>query len=200
MPTTERERAKVSLLSKIIERLRLDGRADQVAWICDHGKVPARLPAAELSEDWTLNNWLRRWLESNLTPHEARLVDSYRIRRLEDQDRASLRDQALNSAIEEKALNRLPPEYRSKISRMMVNTLADPASVSDDWLLTAAVALHGNVLSGGIIARHAATNGELTYSDVVVAINAHYRHVHTNYDDLLASGVDKDSAREHMRR
>lgn len=31
------------------------------------------------------------------------------------------------------------------------------------------------------------------------AVRAHVRHVHTKYDDFLASGLDRDEAREHVR-
>ena len=62
-----------------------------------------------------------------------------------------------------------------------------------------AIALHAAVRGSGRVGRSAA--GRALDPDAVgLAVIASVRHVDTDYDELLMSGVDRDSAREHVRQ
>ena len=60
-----------------------------------------------------------------------------------------------------------------------------------------AIAEHACEKYSGRIGRSAAAK-ELQAGAVDLAVRAHVRHVHTRYDELLASGVARDEARAHV--
>ncbi len=60
------------------------------------------------------------------------------------------------------------------------------------------IAAHAAVRGSGRVGRSAAGR-ELDPKAITLAVIAHVRHVHTNYDSLLMSGVERGMAREQIR-
>lgn len=60
------------------------------------------------------------------------------------------------------------------------------------------IAEHTCVRGSGRIGRSAAAK-EQDAEAITLAVRAHIRHAHTSYDELLASGIDRDSARAQVR-
>lgn len=68
------------------------------------------------------------------------------------------------------------------------------------WFVTAVTALELNAQHGGEVWENWLTHGKLSLTEVVHAMEALYRHTQTNYDALLAQGVDRVEAREMVKR
>lgn len=60
------------------------------------------------------------------------------------------------------------------------------------------IAAHAAERGSGRVGRSAAGR-ELDPKAITLAVIAHIRHVHTNYDSLLMRGVDRQDAREQIR-
>ncbi len=60
------------------------------------------------------------------------------------------------------------------------------------------IAEHTAQRGSGRVGRSAAGR-ELDANALTLAVIAHIRHVHTNYDSLLMRGVDRQDAREQIR-
>jgi hypothetical protein len=68
------------------------------------------------------------------------------------------------------------------------------------WIEEAITALESNRMTHGYIWDIYEENGSLTIQDIKNAIRAYERHNYTNYDDLLDSGFDRDTARILMNQ
>ena len=74
-----------------------------------------------------------------------------------------------------------------------VGDLFPGCPIEEQW----AIAGHACQKYSGRIGRSAAAK-ELQASAIDLAVRAHVRHVHTRYDELLASGVAREEARARV--
>jgi hypothetical protein len=91
----------------------------------------------------------------------------------------------------------LDPENPSDFERIVIGCI-DPAETTADWFNLAVDALASNAATGGRIWAGYEAEGAMDYQLLCRAIRAYQRHTMTNYDDLLAQGVDRDLARDEI--
>lgn len=85
---------------------------------------------------------------------------------------------------------------------ILEENLSDPAAAHPEWMKTAISAVSYSLEDGGVMASWVLDDDPEVefYQAVKLAISAFRRHKETDYDELLAAGVDRQTARDLKRR
>ncbi len=114
---------------------------------------------------------------------------------------AQAEDECIADADQRAVRRKVAATYRVVIDQRLVEQMT--AAILDEFpkcppVEARQIAAHAAERGSGRVGRSAAGR-ELDPNAITLAVIAHVRHVHTNYDSLLMRGVDRRDAREQIR-